>query len=300
MKKNNFLLTGSSGFLGKIIFNVLTRSGNTVKDINDLFNGRVDITLPFQLNDSYNPDVIVHIAGKAHTIPKTNKELKEFNDVNVEGTKNLCNAISQLTNIPISFVFISSVSVYGLEAGVEISENDELLGSSSYAQSKIQAEVFLRRWGEENNISILILRVPLIAGPNPPGNLGKMIQAIKSGKYISINNGRAKRSAVLAEDIAYCILNNFDKNGTYNLTDDKNPSFREFESSISQQLGKKLPFSMPIFIGKLLGKIGDLFSLSFNSDTISKMSNDLTFSCEKAKKDLNWNPKSVIQYFRIN
>lgn len=29
------------------------------------------------------------------------------------------------------------------------------------------------------------------------------------------------------------------------------------------------------------------------------MTQDLTFSCEKAKKDLNWNPNQVLDNFKI-
>lgn len=47
-----------------------------------------------------------------------------------------------------------------------------------------------------------IIRPSLIAGPNPPGNLGAMINGIRSGKYMSIAGGKARKSVLLVQDIA--------------------------------------------------------------------------------------------------
>ena len=77
-----------------------------------------------------------------------------------------------------------------------------MLGGTPYADSKIQAEELLREWGKLNNVNMLILRLPLLVGENPPGNLGSMIRAIKKGYYFRIGDGSARRSMVLAEDIA--------------------------------------------------------------------------------------------------
>jgi len=292
------LLTGNTGFLGKTIEEILKSEKFCVYGLENI-GGKIDITESFSLPD-ISFDLVVHAAGKAHSIPKTPQEEKRFYDVNVQGTKNLCSALEKLSMPPKFFIFISSVAVYGLETGNEIDENAELRGDSPYAKSKIQAEKFLHSWGLANNVSILILRIPLIAGPNPPGNLGKMIKAIKKGRYISINNGRARRSAILSEDIAICVSKNFDRSGIYNLSDDVHPSFRDFEIIISKQLGKKMPLSLPVFAGKVLGKIGDILHLSFNSSMIIKMENNLTFSCKKAIKELDWRPRPVTKYFRID
>lgn len=53
--------------------------------------------------------------------------------------------------------------------------------------------------------SCTIIRPSLIAGVNAPGNLGAMVRGIKTGRYLSINHGKAKKSVLMAEDIARLI-----------------------------------------------------------------------------------------------
>ena len=88
--------------------------------------------------------------------------------------------------MPGLFVFISSVSVYGLEFGTGIDEANPLLAKDAYGKSKIAAEQLITSWGIKTAVPVVILRLPLVAGPNPPGNLGDMIKAIQAGYYFRI------------------------------------------------------------------------------------------------------------------
>lgn len=297
MKK--YLLTGASGFLGSIIVShlsdqaMVTTLGRKEKD-----TIQVDIT-----NDILQLptcDVVVHTAGLAHMIPKTDIEKQEFHNVNYKGTVNLCKALINANGTPKTrlLVFISSVSVYGLEKGIKITEEADLLGNSPYAKSKIDAEIYLREWAEKHKVNLVILRLPLIVGANPVGNLAKIIEAQKSGKYLNIAGGKARKSMVLAQDIAELIGKLKTENGTYNLTDMYDPSFKEITSLVSKKLGLPKPLNLPLLFAKPLGFIGDIFRFfPINSILISKMTNDLTFDSSKAVKMLGWQPKKVLSNF---
>jgi nucleoside-diphosphate-sugar epimerase len=296
----NFFITGYNGFLGNIIGDVLSKNGQKTQDINVLSDKKLDITKPFKLAKPEGDFVIIHSAGKAHSIPKTKEEKKLFYDINDCGTQNLCNALKPYLVSLKGFVFISTVSVYGVDNGRGINENFPLNAQSPYGVSKIKAEKYLTQWGIKNNVPVLILRLPLISGPNPPGNLGKMIKGIDTGKYFSIKNGAARRSVVMAEDVALCIKNNIGKTGIYNLTDGYHPTFREIEKVIAGQLNKKMPKNLPAIAASLLGFFGDLFSFCpVNSTTIQKMSEDLIIDDKKAQDELNWNPNKIIDKFKI-
>jgi len=296
----NFFISGFNGFLGRILGDVLSKNGQKTQDINVLSDKKIDITKPFVLAKPEGDFVIIHAAGKAHSIPKTVEEKRLFYDVNYCGTQNLCNALKPHLVSLKGFVFISTVSVYGIDSGRDINENFPLNAQSPYGVSKIKAEKYLTQWGLENNVPVLILRLPLISGPNPPGNLGKMIKGIDSGKYFSIKNGAARRSVVMAEDVAVCIKNNIGKTGVYNLTDGYHPTFREIEKVIADQLSKKIPKNLPNAAASLLGFLGDLFSFfSVNSTTIQKMSEDLIMDDKKAQDELNWYPNKIIDKFKI-
>ena len=134
----NILLTGSNGFLGNIIKKELFISNNvyTLSRTNSDFNFDLSRNIPF-FNMSF--DTIIHCAGKAHQIPQNKMDINSFFDVNVNGTINLLNGVS-LNNLPKYFIFISSVSVYGLIEGDYICEDAPLLAKDPYGMSKIQAE----------------------------------------------------------------------------------------------------------------------------------------------------------------
>lgn len=241
-------------------------------------------------------DRVIHVAGKAHVYPKTEVEKQEFFTVNEKGTIHLCQALEKSGALPKQFVFISTVAVYGREFGTGIREYEPLRGETPYALSKIRAEEFLQAWGKQHGVKILILRLPLIAGPNPPGNLGKMLQAIPKGRYLSIGGGKARKSMVLAADVAELIVRETHAEGIYHLTDGEHPSFRELEEVICRHYQVALPKVLPLGWARLLGKIGDILPFSpINSSTIDKMTLDLTFDDSKARRELSWQPRSVLQ-----
>ena len=291
------LLTGSSGFLGQTILRtietpVLRLGRDADADI------KVDLAISTPDLSSYTSiSRVIHVAGKAHEYPKTAKEAEEFYQVNYQGTVNLCLGLDSAGIKPDQFVFISTVAVYGIETGEEITENQELNGKSPYALSKIKAEHYLVDWGKRNDVAILILRLPLIAGNYPPGNLGKMIKAIQKGFYFNIGGGKARKSMVLATDVAQCILSNPKASGIYHLTDGLHPSFEELARTICAQTKRKQIRNIPLPFAKIAGMIGDFLPFfPLNSASVAKMSMNLTFNDMKARKELNWKPRSAVHY----
>jgi GlcNAc-P-P-Und epimerase len=297
--KVKILLTGASGFLGRSLLQVFKTANHQVTTLgrrasddfqHDLANDVPVLTSKF--------DMVVHAAGKAHQVPKTELEAKEFYDVNVIGTSNLLTGLRH--SLPGQLVFISSVAVYGRETGDSIDESAALAGSSPYARSKIEAEQLVTAWSKINDVPLLILRLPLVAGPDPPGNLGKMIRGIRHGLYFSVADGQAKRSVVLASDVGLCLLEGNGKCGVFNLADGYHPSFKELEELIARQLKSRLSPSIPQPWAKMLGRIGDIIPKSpINSLTIEKMTSNLTFNDAKAREELNWSPRKVIDHFKI-
>ena len=289
----NILVTGSSGFFGSEIVRELKSNSNfTLNRNSGDFQYDLSKSIPL-LNTDF--DIVIHNAGKAHSFPRTEKEKYSFFQVNVQGTKNLLKGLE--TRIPKQFVFISSVSVYGLEYGENIDENSLLIAKDVYGLSKIQAERIVLDWCNKNNVVCTILRLPLLVGKNPPGNLGLMLKGIKKGYYLNIGGGGAKKSMVLAQDVVKFIPQVSQIGGVYNLTDGYHPSFKE----LSHALAKKQVLSLPLPIANIFGKIGDLFGdrAPLNTRKILKLTRDLTFDDSKASK-IGWNPRSVLDFIKHN
>lgn len=243
-----------------------------------------------------NIKIVIHAAGKAHIVPKTESEAKEFNDINFIGTQKLISAIERKKILPENFIFISSVAVYGLSIGNNITEETPLNAVDPYGKSKIQAEKYIIDFCNKKNIKYCILRLPLIAGKNAPGNLGAMIRSIKNGWYFSVGKANNKKSMVMAEDVAAFIPSLLKKTGIYNLTDGYNPTFEEIEKGLAAVLKKRNPLKIPQNMATFLAKIGDVFGKNspFNTYKLKKMQSTLTFSDKKAREELGWQPMKVI------
>ncbi|QBN19803.1 NAD-dependent epimerase/dehydratase family protein [Flavobacterium nackdongense] len=294
---DKILLTGANGFLGRTI-------AKTLQDNFKIFSlsrkrGDYKISLDKEIplfNQKF--DLVIHSAGKAHVVPKTAHEKKQFNDVNVVGTANLLKGLEQ-SGIPKQFVFISSVSVYGKEEGTLIAENSILGATDAYGLSKIAAEKLIADWCQKKQVVCTILRLPLLVGAHPPGNLGSMIKAIGKGYYFNIGGGLAKKSMVVAEDVARFIPKVASIGGIYNLTDGQHPSFKELSYAIAIKLGKTEPKNLSLFVAKPMGYVGDLLGnkAPINSKKIKKVTADLTFDDTKARNVFGWDPQNVLRYF---
>jgi hypothetical protein len=139
--------------------------------------------------------------------------------------------------------------------------------------------------------------LPLLVDKNPPGNLGAMTRAIQKGYYFNIGGGKAKKSMVLAEDVAKFILKIAPIGGIYNLTDGVHPTFKELSTSIA----KKKLFNLPLRLAKIFAKIGDVLGdkSPLNSIKLKKITSDLTFDDSKAREK-GWNPQAVLDYLKNN
>ena len=289
------LFTGGTGFLGKNVMPILekhyevTTCGITP---NDMIKANFVTDIP-NLPQKY--DVVLHACGKAHIVPKTEVEKQAFFDVNYTGTKHLCEALEKV-GVPKALVFISTVAVYGCDYGNLITEEHPLNGDTPYAKSKIMAEEFLTEWCKKNGVVLGILRPSLLAGKNAPGNLGAMVNGVRKGFYMNIAGGKVVKSILMAEDIAHIMPSLVVKGGIYNVCDTRQPSFGELSISVAKQLGKGKPMNIPYWVAWCMAKVGDLLGnkAPINSYKLEKMTKSLTFSNEKACKELAWKPMDVL------
>ncbi|MFD2932695.1 NAD-dependent epimerase/dehydratase family protein [Spirosoma flavum] len=303
----NILLTGASGFLGSRIYRTLALE-HTITTL-----GRTPIhsrhircnlaeQVPLLPNESY--DIIVNVAGKAHSVPRTALERADYQRINVQGTVHFLTALEYLSILPKSLVHISTVLVYGCSMGELLPETTPLQATDAYGFSKIEAEMLMCEWAERKGIRLSILRLPLIVAEQPKGNLAAMLKAIRHGYYIRIGTGLARRSMVRADDVADVITRVAEVGGIYNLTDGCHPTICELENALARYTGRSRPIpSMPVPFTKALARVGDginsLVCRRFPLDSIAfqKLTNTLTFSDDLARQKLEWNPRPVLDLF---
>jgi nucleoside-diphosphate-sugar epimerase len=295
MSNKTILLTGSAGFLGREIYAAATKERIITLSRQ---NASIICDLSKQIPEVEYVHAVVHAAGLAHVIARTEDEARMFYDMNVLGTVNLLKGLDR-NALPDVFIFISSVSVYGLKKGTGIREDAGLFGEDPYAKSKIEAERTVREWCDIHNVTCYILRLPLLVGEQPKGNLKAMVQGIKSGKYVNLGGGKARKSMVLARDVAKLIYRLCDigkESGIYHLTDGVHPSFYELSHTIASRLSRKSILNVPLWIASIMAKLGDIAGekAPFNSHKLSKMICDLTFDDSKARSEIGWEPEPVL------
>lgn len=299
-KMDKLLFTGGTGFLGNNVKPILDKIYEvTTIGITEIDNIKANLVTGVpDLQEHY--DVVLHAAGKAHIYPKTKAEIKAFYDVNYEGTVNLCKALEKV-GVPKSLIFISTLDVYGLAVGEGIDETYPKNPTTHYAISKLQSEEYLIKWAEEKEVILGILRPSLMVGPNPPGNLKAMINGIKKGYYVNIAGGHTRKSLMMIHDIANLVPKIENVGGIYNVCDNHHPSYSELSECISKQLGKKhMPLSIPYWVAWCMAKVGDFVGvLPIDSHRLEQLTKSNTYSNEKAKKFLNWEPLDVIENFKI-
>ena len=169
------LITGASGFIGSYLVEHL--KGFDIQPLSLRGEDWQQLDL--------NADVIIHCAGIAHaskTIPDST-----YDEINCQLTKALLDkAIESHVS---QFIFLSTALVFGEGHVGEISLNSRLNPQNAYAKSKVCAEKALQA---TDKITTCILRLPLVLGPVPKGNVKALATLAKySPVFLKINNQRS-------------------------------------------------------------------------------------------------------------
>lgn len=214
-----------------------------------------------------------------------------YYNVNVQGTKNVLNAMNEKKIQKI--IFTSTVAVYGLNK----KNPDETFKEdpfNDYGKSKWQAEEILRNWYYEDpaNRTLIIIRPTVVFGPDNRGNVYNLLKQIASGKFLMIGKGNNKKSMAYVENVVefikYCIDKNFSGYHLYNYVDKPDFSMNELISVSEKSLNKKLPaIKIPYPVGYLGGLCFDGLSFitkrnfSVSSVRIKKFCATTQFSSDK-------------------
>jgi UDP-glucose 4-epimerase len=178
-------------------------------------------------------DAILHCAGIVHQGQKVSSA--KYNQVNVKYPVDLAklakaNGVNQ-------FVFISSVSVYGPMEYID--EESDCNPNSKYGQSKLKAENELLELNDDQ-FTVSILRIPMIYGPQAPGNIRSAIKLVNYLPIIPLGNINNRRSFISIRNLVYSIdwVLNCRKEGIFLLADDETISTSSLISSIIDGVGK--------------------------------------------------------------
>lgn len=298
MRRKKILITGSTGFVGTELSQFLLKKdyliiGTTRKKISeDLTN--IDLVTVENISQDtdwknilIDIDVVIHLAGRAHILKENcDNPLDQFRKDNTYSTINLAKhcADAEVKR----FIFISSIGVNGSHTLNEcFKSSDKPNPHSDYAISKYEAEMGLKDILKNSKTKFIILRPPLIYGPNAPGNISLLLKAIKLNLPIPFGNISNRRSFIsinnLSRIIDICITNPHVLDKTFVVCDKGYISTPEFVERISK-IENKQPWL--IKMPNLLLKI--IFKALRKNNLINSLFCNLMIDYSDTQKILDW------------
>ena len=255
-------IIGGAGFLGSSLTKILSRSNYdfVVCDLhenNDL-NKNVDIEKPETLKDFSREGVIINLAAVHRDDVRP---LTRYDDVNVQGSVNVCEAARK--NGINKIIFTSSVAIYGF-APADTDESGESNYFNDYGRTKYLAEQVYKKWQAEDpeNRSLVIVRPTVIFGEGNRGNVYNLLRQIASGRFAMFGNGKNWKSMAYVENVAAFLEYSLSfKPGLhiYNYIDKPDLDMNSLVSEARKTLfGKNnVGLRLPAFLGMAIGYLAD-------------------------------------------
>lgn len=288
------LITGAGGFIGRHLCSHLVSTGwrvhaavrSTVLQAQE----RVDYHWypGLSCDTDWRPlldgiEAVVHLAARVHVRRETEADpLTAFRTVNVTGSEALARQCGEAEVK--RFVFLSSIG-----AAVAAGEHGNAQQATPYQRSKREAELRLEEVARETNLELVILRPPLVYGPDAPGNFALLRTALERGFPLPFGALHNRRSLLYVENlvdaIRVCLEHEAAPGHIFELSDGEPISTTELVRCLAKASGQRvLLFSLPTVALHLA------CHLSRKLTTIGALMGDLVTDDRAIRERLGWRP----------
>ncbi|MBP5976012.1 NAD-dependent epimerase/dehydratase family protein [Brasilonema sp. CT11] len=309
MNLNNktLLITGTGGFIGLRATELAMAQGMKVCGLQDSsdknkkaqnLGAKViygSVTDPTAAQKAcLGVDIVLH----TDELAKEGGSLDQFREKNVNGTVNMAQAAK---NAGVkTFVYLSSVLVYGFNYPDRITEDGPLRGENNpYCQTKIEAEKALLELNDPGNFGIMIIRPGDVYGPGSIPWTIRPLMMMKQKLFAYANDGRGVINHVYVDNLIDAIFLAIEKEAygeIFNVTDGQETTWKEYFTHLAEVAGLAAPFSLPkdelkLFLKlryqgqKLFRKEADLLP-----EVVDFMTRPYAYSIAKAQNTLNYQP----------
>jgi nucleoside-diphosphate-sugar epimerase len=259
---------------------------------------RGDITRTEMLSGlMMNQDTVIHLAGAVGY----GQTMKQCLRVNRDGTANIAQETCKAGVR--RFIHFSSVSVYGRVSEVPIGESFPMKKiGDPYGDTKIDAENILTELSNQRRLDLTILRPTVIYGPGDAMFLPKLLENVKSGKGRIIGNGMNTVDLIHVNDVAEFVLRILEEpksiGQVYNLTHPSNPTWKEFMSIVSREMGlpeieKRLPYIPALVIAGIMELLAQIRGKQsrLTRYSVRVVGRQYRYLTDKFQKELEYYPK---------
>lgn len=307
-QRGTVLLTGAGGYIAGVLTQELQSRGWQVCGL-DLQAGQrngieivaADITRPLDARLFAGVDAVIHLAGKVHALAEVAADHDAYFAINTEGTRHVLQAAGSAGVRRV--VLLSTVKAMGEgndpdRAPAPLNEQSPCNPLEPYGASKLAAEelVLTGGWVPEG----VVLRLSMVyGGKDAKGNLPKMADAVKRGRFPPLPAIDNKRSMVHVDDVtrAICLALEHPKaaNQRFLVTDGNAYSTRQILDWMRAAYGlPPIRMTIPLCALRLLGLAGDLIGklrgrrFVFDSDALHKLVGSAWYSCAKIEQELGF------------
>ncbi len=228
------LITGENSYIGTSFDIYLQKFGKEYQvDTIDMVDGS------WRNRSFAGYDAVFHVAGIAHK-----KETKENTDLYYKVNRDLAIETAQKAKLDgvRQFVFLSSMSVYGLDVGV-ITEETQPKPTSNYGKSKYEAEQGLVKLACDT-FQVAVLRPPMVYGEGCKGNYQTIVKLVK--KFPVFPYVKNRRSMIHIDVLTQFVKTVIDSQcgGLYFPQNEEYVQTCELAREIAAELNKKIYFSV--------------------------------------------------------
>jgi UDP-glucose 4-epimerase len=248
------LITGKNSYIGISVEAWLMReSDKYMVDTVDMVDGS------WKKMDFSIYDVVFHVAGIVHQ-----KEKPDMKDLYFKVNRDLPIEVARKAKLDCvkQFIFMSTMAVYGedgeLGREVVIDNSTPLNPKTNYSLSKVEAEREVSKLNDDN-FKIVILRPPMVYGPNCPGNYARLEKlAVRLPIFPMIDN---KRSMLHIDKLCQYIKSYIDTEaeGLFLPQDDNYVNTSLLVKELAMKNGKSIHLSKTA--GLIIQLIGKRFNL---------------------------------------
>jgi nucleoside-diphosphate-sugar epimerase len=295
----NVLITGASGFVGKKLANSLLRQTNSLTCLVRRFDKAAQEiprityreTGEINSNTDWSPflegmDVIIHLAARAHILNEsTANPLDEYRKANTQNTLQLAHSAAKAKVK--RFIFVSSIGVNGSASIAPFNEASPPNPTVPYAISKLEAEQGLREIATRTVMEAVIVRPPLVYGPNCPGNFLRLLDLVYKGLPLPFGSVNNLRSLIgvnnLTDFLVRCVEHPAAANKTFLIADKPDISTPDMMRVLAQGMDRPSRL-IPAPYGLIRGVAG-MFG---RRATLEKLCGTLQIDSSFARKTLGW------------
>ena len=188
MNKNEVAIIGGAGFVGSRL-TARFRNGNICSNKYDIdLSNHLDKSIYLDVEDADSLDQLAGVStiiNLAAVHRDDVRPLSRYDDVNVQGAKNVCEAACKHGVHQI--IFTSSVAIYGF-APADTDESGKSNYFNDYGRTKCLAEQVYKAWQAEDPESrtLVIVRPTVIFGEGNRGNVYNLLRQIASRRFLML------------------------------------------------------------------------------------------------------------------